>query len=202
MLSVGVARERWLTVGLPMIVSWSLCFYGSGDRAFRGDELCTWWAASLPPDSFARLARYVDGVLAPYYLFMRYWMSVFGDSEAAMRAPAGLLMGACAGVVAQLGARLSNRAVGLRAGLLFALMPVVSRYGQEARPYAFAMFFAALSSLLLLRLIDEPKSLARAAGYAGAVIALGFSHLLGLLIVRRTPRASCAFHTRNLTCGF
>lgn len=164
-------------------MAWALCTWGIGLSQFRGDELCTWWAATLPDEGFARLIEHVDAVLAPYYRFMRGWIGLFGASEGAMRAPSAVAMGLCAGVVAALGARLFNARVGLRAGLVFALFPVVSRYGQEARPYAFAALFAALSTLLLLRLTQEPRSAGRAAAYAGALTALGLSHLVALLIL-------------------
>jgi mannosyltransferase len=137
----------------------------------------------LPAEEFDLLISHLDAVLAPYYLWMRWWIRVFGDSEAALRAPAALAMGICAGLVALLGTRLVGPRVGLRAGLIFAVLPVVSRYGQEARPYAFATMFATLASLLLLRLLEQPRSLARAAAYAAALTALGLSHVVALLIL-------------------
>jgi mannosyltransferase len=80
---------------------------------------------------------------------------------------------------AALGTRLISSRVGFRAGLVFALLPIVSRYGQEARPYA----FAALSSLLVLRLLEKPDSIGRAAAYGAALTALGLSHMVALLVL-------------------
>jgi mannosyltransferase len=121
-------------------------------------------------------------VLAPYYVLMRAWTRCFGDSEAALRAPSALAMGACAGVVAAVGARLTGQQIGLRAGLLFASVPLVSRYGQEARPYAFAALFAALSTLLLLRWKERPQARGLVA-YAAAIAGLGLSHLIALSLL-------------------
>ena len=191
------SRRRWASLALPAFFTWALCSWGIGISQFRGDELCTWWAATLPDDGFQRLVSQLDAVLAPYYLLMRGWIRVFGDSESAMRAPSALAMGLCAATTAALGERLFGRRVGWRAGWIFALIPVVSRYGQEARPYAFAACFAALSTLLLLRLLDRPQSWKRGAAYAAALTGLGLSHLVALLIlpahaicmVRLTPRS-------------
>ena len=172
-----------MSVALPALVAWSLCALGGGASQLRGDELCTWWAATLSPPAFERLVGHVDAVLAPYYLFMRVWVGVFGDSEAALRAPSAVAMGACAGLISALGARLVDRTVGFRAALVFAVLPIVSRYGQEARPYALAALFATLSSLLVLRLVEKPESIGRAVAYGLAILALGLCHLVALLVV-------------------
>jgi len=110
-----------------------------------------------------------------------------------MRTPAALAMGLCAGLVAALGTRLFSRGVGLRAGLVFAVLPVVSRYGQEVRPYAFAALFATLSSVLVLRLLEKPRSFWRAAAYAAALTALGLSHIVALLVL--PAHAACFLRT-------
>jgi uncharacterized membrane protein len=59
-------------------------------------------------------------------------------------------------VVTALGRRLRDANTGLVAGLLFAILPVSSRYAQEARPYAVVLFAAALATLALIRLLAPP----------------------------------------------
>lgn len=189
------ARVREAAIyALPMVATWCLCFWRIGERQLWRDEGSTWWAAQLPDQDFLRLLEHQDAVLAPYYAFMRGWIQLFGDSEAALRAPSAIAMGLCAAVVALLGSRLVNRAVGLRAGLIFALLPAVSHYGQEARPYAFATLFAAASTLLLLRLRERPDSGVRAMTYAAAVVALGLTHLLA---ARKYRLPLCVHHGIN-----
>ena len=75
-------HERWVAVALPASITWALCFFRIGESQFRGDELCTWWAASLPDASFRLLTERVDAVLAPYYLFMRSWIGLFAGKSA------------------------------------------------------------------------------------------------------------------------
>ncbi|MEV4626048.1 glycosyltransferase family 39 protein [Micromonospora sp. NPDC049523] len=146
------------------------------------DELATWSAASRPTGDLLRLAANIDGVAVAYYLFMHGWIELFGDSVTALRLPAALSLAGAAALVAVLGGRLFGGQVGLIAGLLFAVLPSTSRYGQEARPYALATLFAVLATLLLVRALDRPGWW-RWTGYAAALVGLGLSHLLATSLV-------------------
>src|SRR6185312_2573237 len=55
--------------------------------------------------------------------------------------------------------RLAGARAGLVAGLVFALVPSVSRFAQEVRFYALATLVATLATLLLLRALDRPSAL-------------------------------------------
>ncbi|MDO3702332.1 glycosyltransferase family 39 protein [Micromonospora sp. C28SCA-DRY-2] len=163
------------------------------------DELATWSAATRSVGDLVRLTGTIDAATGPYYLLMHGWVTVFGDSVTALRLPAVLAMAAAAGLVALLGQRLGDARAGLLGGLLFAVLPGTSRYGQEARPYALATFLAVLATLLLVEALRRP-GWARWAGYAAAVAALGLTHLIALtllaahavvvLAARRTPEGA------------
>jgi len=99
----------------------------------------------------------IDAVLGIYYFGLHLWMAVFGDSATAMRLPSVIAMAAAAAVVSLIGRRLGGGVAGLASGLIFAVIPSVSRYAQEARPYAFATFFAALATLMFLRAMERPR---------------------------------------------
>ncbi|MFB6555298.1 glycosyltransferase family 39 protein [Streptomyces sp. NPDC056405] len=159
------------------------CLWGMGERSAWRDEHATWWAASLAFGDLYGLTRHVDLVLAPYYVFMHLWVSVFGDSPTALRLPSTLAMAVAGGLVGLLGRRVvgSTRG-GLVAGVLFALVPTVARYGQEARPYAFAMTATLLSFLALLRALERPAP-RRWVLYAVTVPLVGWSHLVALTVL-------------------
>jgi mannosyltransferase len=70
--------------------------------------------------------------------------------------PSALAVAAASGLIALIGRRLFDAGVGLTAGLLFAGLPAVCRYGQEGRPYSFAIALAALATLMLLRAVERP----------------------------------------------
>ncbi|WP_433127011.1 glycosyltransferase family 39 protein [Micromonospora sp. CA-240977] len=169
----------WLA---PALLTLAVTVTGLGSAQLWRDELATWSAASRSPEDLARLAGTIDAATGPYYLLMHCWTAIVGDSTVALRVPAVLAMAVAAGLLAVLGSRLVDRRTGLFAGLLFAVLPGTSRYGQEARPYALATMLAVLATLLLVAALRRP-SWARWAGYAVAVAALGLIHLIALTLL-------------------
>jgi mannosyltransferase len=91
-------------------------------------------------------------------------------------------LGCTAGLIALIGRRLLDPSVGFTAGLLFAGIPMVSRYSQEARPYAFAIAGATLATLLLLRATEAP-SWRRWGWYGGCLIFAGLMHIVTLTVL-------------------
>ncbi|PWR08379.1 hypothetical protein DKT68_15875 [Micromonospora acroterricola] len=183
--SSGAARTRWRRVPVwlsPALLTLVVTGAGLGSAQLWRDELATWSAATRSPGDLARLAGTIDAATGPYYLLMHGWLAVAGDSTVALRAPAALAMTVAAGLLAVLGAQLVDRRTGLFAGLLFALLPGTSRYGQEARPYALATMLTVLATLLLVTALRRP-GWARWTGYAAAVAALGLTHLIALTVL-------------------
>ncbi|WP_457028887.1 glycosyltransferase family 39 protein [Kitasatospora sp. P5_F3] len=190
------ARRRaltLLTVLPPAAVALYRCLDGIGSRQLWRDEHASWWAAALSFQDLRALLGTIDAVIAPYYLLLRLWIAGFGDSAASLRTPSALAMALAAAVTAVLGRQLATRAgvsstglaatlTGLGAGLAFALLPAVARYGQEARPYAFSVLAVLVSTLLLLRALEQP-SVARWAWYATSVTLVGAAHLVSLLVL-------------------
>jgi mannosyltransferase len=121
-------------------------------------------------------------VLGVYYFGLHLWMAVFGDSATAMRLPSVIAMTIATGVVALIGRRLAGGAAGLASGLVFALIPSVSRYAQEARPYAFATLFATLATLMFLRAMERPHW-SRWVLYSVVLAAAGVANLIALCVV-------------------
>jgi mannosyltransferase len=99
---------------------------------------------------------------------------VFGDSPDAMRSLSVLAMAGAAVCVTLTGQKLAGPRAGLVAGLIFALVPSVSRFAQEIRSYALQVLLATLATLLLLRALDRPL-VRRWAAYAAAVAVLGYA---------------------------
>ncbi|MFF3237876.1 glycosyltransferase family 39 protein [Micromonospora sp. NPDC002931] len=166
----------------PTLVTLAVVLAGIGHAQPWRDELATWSAATRSPGDLIRLAGTIDAATGPYYLLMHAWVALAGDSVTALRLPAALAMAATAGATAVLGQRLVGTRAGLLAGLFLAMLPGTSRYGQEARPYALAAFFAVLATLLLVTALRRP-GWARWAGYAAAVAALGLTHLVALTLL-------------------
>lgn len=166
----------------PALLALALSVAGIGARSMWNDEYATWYASTLSLSDLAKLLSNVDAVVAPYYLVLHFWIDVFGDSEASLRMPSALAMAATAALTAALGRRLFDTGTGLAAGLIMAALPATTRYGQEARPYAFAIGLAALATLLLLRAMERP-SWRRWLWYGGGVILAGLVHIVTLTVL-------------------
>ncbi|MFI7544360.1 glycosyltransferase family 39 protein [Actinoplanes sp. NPDC049599] len=189
------SRRGAVLVFLPSaLLTLALLMSGLGARSMWNDEYATWYASTLSLGDLAKLLADVDAVVAPYYLVMHAWTALAGDSETMLRLPSAVLMGVAAGLIAVIGRRLFDAGVGLTAGLIFAGLPSVSRYGQEARPYAFAIAAAVLAVLLLLRALERP-TWRRWLLYGCCLTAAALLHIVTLtmlpahlLLVRRALR--------------
>jgi mannosyltransferase len=171
----------YLTWILPAVVTAALGLYEVGVPQLWRDELASWSAASRSLPQLWAMLHNIDAVLGVYYFGLHAWMAVFGDSPTAMRLPSVIAMTAAAPVVALIGRRLGGNLTGLASGLVFALIPSVSRYAQEARPYAFAMFFAALATLMFLRAMERP-AWSRWAIYSVVLGAAGVANLVAITV--------------------
>jgi mannosyltransferase len=165
--------------GLLML---GLGVWGAARAGLRADEVATVEVARRTPGQILETITTIDAVFLPYYLFMHFWTRVFGDSELALRAPSIIAMAFAVGLTAELGRRLFDPVVGALAGLFMCLIPHVSRYAQEARPYAMSCLLAVVATLLLHRALAGPSA-RRWTGYGAAVLLLGGSHLLALTVL-------------------
>jgi mannosyltransferase len=173
------ARLPW---AWPALLTLVLGFYQVGRPELWRDELASWSFASRPVTELITAAHHTGATQLAYYLVLHAWMAAFGDSAFAMRAPSVLAMAAAAACVALVGRRLAGPRAGLIAGLVFALVPSVSRFAQEIRFYAFAVLAAMLATLLLLRALDRPSA-PRWLGYAASLALVGYVDLVALSVV-------------------
>jgi mannosyltransferase len=171
----------YLIWAAPAAVTLALGLFEVGVPQLWRDELASWSAASRSLPQLWAMLHNIDAVLGLYYFGLHLWMSVFGDSATAMRVPSVIAMAGAAAVVGLIGRRLGGGVAGLASGLIFALIPSVSRYAQEARPYAFATFFAALATLMFLRAMERP-GWSRWAIYALVLGAAGAANLVALTV--------------------
>ncbi|MEU6086362.1 glycosyltransferase family 39 protein [Streptomyces sp. NPDC047085] len=215
----GAAPEAWRSDPSPAVGLWgwpagatlALAMYRISEPLLGRDELTSWDMSGRSFGQVLATVRHVDAVLAPYYLLLHAWTSVFGDSALALRMPSAMAMAGAAACVALVGRRLFGHRAGLTGGLLFALIPGVSRFAHEARPYGLVMLAVTLSALLLLRALDRPGSPWRWSGYTLGLVAVGLFHLLALtalighlalvlLRARRERRAWWGFGCAVLAC--
>jgi mannosyltransferase len=159
------------------------------------DELSSWSYASRPVPDLIAIVHHSDASQLGYYLLLHYWIAVFGESVLAMRLLSVLAMTGAAACLTLAGRRLAGQRAGLIAGLIFALVPSVSRFAQEVRFYALEVLVATLVTLLLLRALDRP-SWSRWVAYAAGVTVLGYVDLVALCLLAGHV-AGVALHWRH-----
>ena len=175
----------WLTMltwMVPLLVTGGMGSWNLATPGLSADELTTWGMVSAGWSDFRSMLASVDAALGPYYLLMRLWTSLAGDTDLMLRLPSVLFAAAAAAVISVIGIRLAGRRAGLAAGLIFALLPGVSRYAQDARPYALVMLAAAWSTLVLINLVDRPRKRGYL-WYALSVLVLGLAHVVALALL-------------------
>ncbi|MEV4181691.1 glycosyltransferase family 39 protein [Streptosporangium canum] len=158
------------------MLSLVLVLWGIGTPSFWRDESVSVMAATMPFDELWRLLDDIDTVHALYYLLLRPF-AAFGG-EFAVRLPSALAVAGATFGIAAIGRKLATPQVGLLAGLVYAVLPMISRYGQETRSYALVSAVAVAATWVLL---GERRS--RYAGYGLLVALLGWFHLYALLLL-------------------
>src|SRR6202451_3145150 len=166
----------------PALLPLALGFYQVGRPELWRDELSSWSFGTRPLSSLIATARHTGATQLAYYLLLHVWISAFGDSVDAMRALSVLAMAGAAACVTAVGRRLAGTRAGLYSGLVFALVPSVSRFAQEVRFYSLEVLAAMVATLLLLRAHDRPAA-RRWVAYAACLVLLGYIDLVALSVV-------------------
>lgn len=146
------------SVGLVLIcISIFLRGFQLGVRDFWFDESCTFYYLQnlfdWPEDS--RLLEQSTNL--PYYVLLRGWMAIFGDSESALRGmsvAASLLTIPFIGWAAR---RVGGREAWFAAVVLAAVHPLSVYYAREARAYALWVFMLAVMLWLLVEAVRSTR---------------------------------------------
>ncbi|HEV8222132.1 MAG TPA: glycosyltransferase family 39 protein [Streptosporangiaceae bacterium] len=179
--------RRWpfWELALPPLLTLAVVTWRIQGPSYWRDEGATLSAVTRPAGDLLRMLGHADAVHGAYYLVVWTVVRVFGTAELVTRLPSAVAMAVAAIAVAGIGRRLVSRRAGLLAGLVFAALPEVSRYGQEARSYATVSALAAVASYLLVRVLAEagPRRRRWLIGYGAAVAGLGVVNIFGLVII-------------------
>jgi len=172
-------------MALPPVVTFVIMLWGITGASYWRDEAATLSAAQRPFGNLLQTLGNIDAVHGAYYILIWVAVRLGGTGELVTRFPSALAMAGAAAAVAALGRRLISPRAGLASGLVFAVLPEVSLYGQDARPYAIVVALAALASYLLVRAMQADRG-ARyrwLTGYAVCLAALGIVDIFGLLLI-------------------
>ena len=173
----------WLRL-IPSAVMLGLALWRITGPSYWRDEGATLAAVQRPFPQLVRMLGHVDAVHGVYYMIMWPLVRVAGPGELVTRLPSAVALAVAAGLVAALGRRLVSPAAGLAAGLVFAVLPQVSLYAQDARSYAMVTALGAAGSYLLLRAIGAPgRRRGWLTGYAACLGAMGALNIFGILLL-------------------
>lgn len=160
-----------------------LRIYHITQQSFWFDEAFA-WNIIIQDDMFPRIATDTHPPL--YYLLLRGWSDITGDSELALRYFSALTSIMTVAFVAQIGRELSYQHKGwvylpVFAGLMIALSDAEIFLAQEARNYSLYTFFGCWSMWFYLRWLRK-GGISNGLIWALANTALAYTHYQGLFV--------------------
>jgi len=168
----------------PPAVTLAMMLWRIQRPSYWRDEGATLAAVQRPFGELIRMLGNVDAVHGAYYMIIWVVVRFGGTGEFATRLPSALAMAVAAAGVAATGRRLVSPRAGLFAGLIFAALPEVSWYGQDARSYAMVTALATTASYLLVRVLGAAGSRRGwLAAYGLALTGLGLVNIFGLVLI-------------------
>jgi mannosyltransferase len=186
---IGDLREYepgplWMRL-LPPVVTFGVMLIGITVPSYWRDEAATLAAVKRPFGALIQMLGNVDAVHGAYYMLTWVIVQMFGTGELALRMSSAIAMAVAAGFVAAIGRRLVSPRAGLAAGVLFAVVPDISLYGQDARSYAMVTAVATIASYVLIRALGAAHGHQRRwwITYAISIALLGILNIFGLLLL-------------------
>ncbi|MDX3803324.1 glycosyltransferase family 39 protein [Streptomyces sp. AK04-3B] len=181
---MSVLRRRLPMWVIPLLWTLALGLWGiSRQNSVWRDEAATWQVARRSAGDIWHMLGQVDAVHGLYYLLMHVLFECFGPGVIVLRLPSVLAVAAAAACVTVIGQRLAGARAGLAAGLALGLLPTVQFYLQEGRPYALVMAGSAISTLLLVTVLQGNGRAVHWAVYGGVVLVCALLNWLSLLLL-------------------
>jgi hypothetical protein len=172
------ATEGWLRVadlvGLTVIIAAGLVLRFATRSPMWLDEALTVSIAKQPLGHIAGALRH-DGHPPLYYYLLHGWMSVFGQSDMAIRALSGVFGVLLIPLVWLATRRAAGRSAAWTAVVVLSVLPFALRYSTENRMYSMVMVLAVVGWLLVQSALERPRPLVLA-GVALCTTALLWSH--------------------------
>jgi 4-amino-4-deoxy-L-arabinose transferase-like glycosyltransferase len=165
-----------------MLIALVLRVKGIGATDIWLDEANSWRVARLPWAAMMDNLR--SSPLGPlYFVLLKLWMAIFGDSEASLRAPSLIASVLVIPVAYSIGVRAFSRRAALLGAVLLTLSPLQLYFAQEARMYMLLTFFAALYLLAYLRWRDATSAPGALVWYALAGTVMAYTNIISATLI-------------------
>lgn len=166
----------------PLVAGLLLSVWQIGHKPLWYDETFEAQLVSLPLTRFlTRMVTYeIFG--APYHVLLWVW-KFGGTNEAMLRLLSALAATAALPVMYAIARRFLPVAWASAAAMLLAVNGFWLHYAQEARPYALWLLLASLSTLALLRAVDQPSSRRRWLVYVVVTALAAWTHMMTAFMV-------------------
>jgi mannosyltransferase len=191
----NVSRSLWILSGITILAGFLRLLY-LGRESLWWDESLSVAVAHLDWKSLWNLLSRFEGNMALYYGLLHLWIN-FGESEHVVRSLSTLAGLMAVPSIYALGRRLFGTKVGLIGAMLLATNTFHIKYSQEARGYALLVLLVILSSLFLLRAIED-HSVGNWAGYVLTSVCAVYSHFFGVLVIGAQLISLAVFLPRNV----
>jgi mannosyltransferase len=173
-----------IALGFIILLCALLRFYHLGAASLWGDEIFSRYYVDLFGLHYVLTEGLSRETNPPtYYLLLRGWMSLFGDSETALRSLSAAISIVCVPVTYLLGRELGGKSRGLAGALLVALCPASVYFAQETRVYALFMLASAMLLWAAAVYQRNSRSLKARAFYLLSATFCLYLHATGLLLV-------------------
>jgi mannosyltransferase len=192
--AASAERSDRAFAAVVMLLAAVLRLFDLGSDPLWIDEYIT-WAMVNPGPGHGFWEQFRDNIQGPLYLAALWPLIRDNASEFLMRLPAALAGIATIPLMLRLGVELDDPRSGRWAALLLAVNPFHLWYCQEARGYAFLIFFSLAATILLVRMMIRGATYRRAVAYgllAGLAVLSNMSALflfvaqgLGVLLFAR-----------------
>ncbi|UCC32207.1 MAG: glycosyltransferase family 39 protein, partial [Phycisphaerales bacterium] len=147
----SIAGWRWFLTAIAAltIVGAAFRFTGLGVRDFWFDESCTFIYVHNLFDWPEGSNLLVESTNLPYYIALRGWVTLFGDSEAGYRSMSALAATLVIPVLGLFARRMGGYTAGMVCAAIVAFHPLHIHYAHEARAYALWMLALSITLWLL-----------------------------------------------------
>ena len=151
--------SKALTVTLAIAIlalALAVRLYSINSAPLWHDEAYTLLAAELPPAQIVDLLKHDSGPPL-YYFLLHYWVSLFEESELAVRSLSTLFSILLIAGIFWAGQRLYSTEAGLLAALIAATSPIQIHYSQQVRMYTLLPLVSLASIYFLVRYLQTSQ---------------------------------------------